>query len=172
MGQGLGDGLRGVTKGSGQHCMDFVSADRGELLPVLFLSSAIVRTKGDYYRLLQGVREEDAWDPWVLYMLGAVEQTALQAIDTIHRIKAALYDYKHRIRAQHKFYSQDLLNNLFTHPYTRIEFLGRDLNVSRLTATRYLDLLAQDGFLLKRKIGRGSYYINTALTAILVGSED
>lgn len=57
------------------------------------------------------------------------------------------------------------------HPYTRIEFIERDLNVTRLTATRYLDLLAQDGFLLKRKIGRGSYYINTALTEILMGGQ-
>ena len=66
----------------------------------------------------------------------------------------------------------DAINNLFTHPTTRIEFVERDLNVSRLTATRYLDLLAQDGFLLKRKIGRGNYYINTALTKILMGSRE
>ncbi|MBI4913850.1 MAG: Fic family protein [Acidobacteria bacterium] len=139
-------------------------------IPVLYLSSHIVRTKSDYYRLLQSVREDDAWEAWVLYMLHAVEQTALQTIDTIHAIKAVLFDYKHRIRDRHKFYSQDLINNLFIHPYTRIEFIERDLNVSRITATRYLDLLAQDGFLLKRKIGRGSYYINTALTEILMGS--
>jgi len=53
-------------------------------------------------------------------------------------IKMALMDYKHRIRDQHKFYSQDLINNLFSHPYTKIEFLQRDLKVSRMTATRYL----------------------------------
>ena len=141
-------------------------------IPVLYLSSHIVRTKSDYYRLLQSVRDQDDWEAWVLYMLNAVEQTALQTIDTIHAIKTALYDYKHRIRQKHKFYSQDIINNLFTHPYTRIEFIERDLNVSRLTATRYLDLLAQDGFLLKRKIGRGSYYINTALTRILMGSRE
>lgn len=141
-------------------------------IPVLYLSSHIVRTKGDYYQLLQSVREQDDWVGWVLYMLNAVEVTALQTIETIHAIKTALYDYKHRIREKHKFYSQDLINNLFTHPYTRIEFIERDLNVSRLTATRYLDLLAQDGFLLKRKIGRGSYYINTALTRILMGERE
>lgn len=139
-------------------------------IPVLYLSSAIVRTKGDYYRLLQAVRDEDAWEAWVLYMLHAVEQTADQTIGTIHAIKIALYEYKHRIREKHKFYSQDLINNLFTHPYTRIEFIERDLDVSRLTATRYLDLLARDGFLVKRKIGRGSYYINIALTNILMGT--
>lgn len=138
-------------------------------IPVLYLSSHIVQTKAEYYRLLQAVRDENAWEAWVLYMLEAVERTAIQTIRTTHAIKDALLDYKHRIRAQHKFYSQDLINNLFTHPYTRIEFVERDLNVSRLTATRYLDLLARDGFLLKQKKGRGSYYVNTALTAILLG---
>jgi Fic family protein len=74
---------------------------------------------------------------------------------------------KHRIRDRYKFYSQDLINNLFTHPYTKIEFIERDLGVSRLTATKYLDALTNDGFLQKRKIGRSNYYINLALNAIL-----
>lgn len=138
-------------------------------IPVLYLSSHIVRTKADYYRLLQAVRDQDAWEAWVLYLLEAVEQTSLQTIATIHAIKTALFDYKHRIRDRHRFYSQDLINNLFTHPYTKIEFIERDLNVSRLTATKYLDALATDGFLLKRKIGRSNYYINVALNAVLVG---
>lgn len=138
-------------------------------IPVLYLSRHIVRTKTDYYRLLQVVREHDAWEDWVLYMLTAVEQSAREAISTIHAISAALLDTKHRIRAQYKFYSQDLINNLFTHPYTKIEFIERDLKVSRLTATKYLDTLSQGGFLLKQKIGRSNYYINLALNTILTG---
>ena len=80
-------------------------------------------------------------------------------------------DYKHRIRNQYKFYSQDLINNLFTHPYTKIAFIERDLNVSRLTATKYLDALAEQRFLQKQKIGRTNYYINVALNRILIGTE-
>jgi Fic family protein len=137
-------------------------------IPVLYLSSQIVRTKAEYYRLLQAVRDENAWEEWVYYMLDTVEQTAAKTIQTIGAIKAALQDYKHRIRAKHKFYSQDLINNLFTHPYTRIEYVERDLNVSRITATRYLDQLTEDGFLAKQKRGRGNYYINIALTSILM----
>lgn len=136
-------------------------------IPVLYLSSHIVRTKADYYRLLQTVREQDRWEEWVLYMLEAVEVTAGQTIATIHAIKAALFDYKHRIRSGFKFYSQDLINNLFTHPYTKIEFVQRDLGVSRVTATKYLDALADGGFVRKHKIGRGNYYINLALNAVL-----
>ena len=139
-------------------------------IPVLYLSSHIVRSKADYYRLLQTVRMEDRWEDWVLYMLEAVEQTATQTIATIQAIKAALLDYKHRIRAGHKFYSQDLINNLFTHPYTKIEFVQRDLQVSRITATKYLDALAEGGFVKKQKMGRSNYYVNIALNEILMGS--
>jgi Fic family protein len=135
--------------------------------PVLYLSRFIVRTKSDYYRLLQNVRDDDNWEEWVLYMLDAVEQTAVAAIGTIQAIKALLLDYKHRIRAKHRFYSQDLINNLFSHPYTKIEFIQNDLKVSRLTATKYLDALAVDGLLVKQKIGRSNYYINMPLYDIL-----
>jgi Fic family protein len=139
-------------------------------VPVLYLSRYIVSTKSDYYRLLQAVRDEDVWEQWVLYMLEAVEQTAGQTVATIHAIKQALFDYKHRIRDQYKFYSQDLINNLFMHPYTKIEFVEKDLGVSRLTATKYLEALDAGGFVQKQKIGRSNYYINLALNRILLGN--
>ncbi len=66
----------------------------------------------------------------MLYMLDAVEQTAAQTIETTHAIKEALFDYKHRIRSAQRFH------NLFTHHYRRIEFIERDLEVSRLTPPR------------------------------------
>jgi Fic family protein len=135
--------------------------------PALYLSRHIVRTKADYYRLLQSVRTQDTWEEWVLYLLTAVEETAWQALCTINAIRVALQDYKHRIRATQKFYSQDLINNLFNHPYTKIEFLEKDLGVSRLTATRYLEALTASGFLQKQRIGRYNYFINPALTHIL-----
>jgi Fic family protein len=139
-------------------------------IPVLYLSSYIVRHKADYYRLLQAVRDEDRWEAWVLYMLQAVEHTAAQGIATIGGIKTALFDYKHRIRAAYRFYSQDLINNLFTHPYTKIEHVQRDLQVSRLTASKYLDALADGGFVRKLKVGRSNYYVNVALNAVLLAA--
>jgi Fic family protein len=137
--------------------------------PVLYMSRHIVRTKSDYYRLLQTVRDRDAWEEWVVYILTAVEETAREGIETVGAIKGALLDMKHRIRAAHRFYSQDLINNIFSHPYTKIQFVEHDLGVSRLTATRYLDALADGGFLTKQRIGRSNYYINRALYAILTG---
>jgi cell filamentation protein, protein adenylyltransferase len=137
-------------------------------IPVLYMSRHIVRTKSDYYRLLQAVRDQGTWEEWVTYMLAAVETTAREGIVTVTAIKDALLATKHRVRSEHKkIYSQDLINSLFTHPYTRIQFIERDLDVSRITATKYLDLLAADGILRKHRVGRGNYYINVALTAIL-----
>jgi Fic family protein len=119
---------------------------------------------------LQAVRDHDRWEDWVLYMLTAVETTAAAGIATVQAIKEVLLDYKHRIREQHrKFYSQDLINNLFSHPYTKIEFIERELGVSRLTASKYLEALVASGFLEKRKVGRNNYYVNGPLTAILAG---
>jgi Fic family protein len=140
--------------------------------PILYLSRFIVQTKSEYYRLLQGVRDDDAWEEWVLYMLSGIESTARDAITTIGSIRDALLRTKRRLREKYRFYSQDLLNNLFTHPYTKIEFIQRDLRVSRITASKYLEALSDGGFLRKQKIGRSNYYINTALYSILTGGDD
>lgn len=140
-------------------------------IPILYLSRYIVTHKADYYRLLQAVRETGEWADWVVYMLTAVEQTAAQSCQTVNAIKEALLDCKHRIRAKRpRIYSQDLINSLFNHPYTRIAFIERDLQVTRLTATKYLDQLAEDGVLSKQKVGRNNYYINAALMEILAGT--
>ncbi len=72
-----------------------------------------------------------------------------------------------RIRSRYKFYSQELINNIFRHPYTKVAFLERDIGVSRATATRYLEALAQDDVLQKHKLGRENYYINHALVNLL-----
>ncbi|MEO7521881.1 MAG: Fic family protein [Gemmatimonas sp.] len=138
--------------------------------PVLYMSRYIIRHKSEYYRLLQAVREEDAWEAWVVYMLTAVAESARDGIGTVAAIRSLLLDYKHRIRRElPKIYSQDLINNIFSHPYTKIGFIENDLGVSRLTATKYLDKLTESGFLVKRKVGRVSYYLNTALFDILTG---
>lgn len=136
-------------------------------IPVLYLSRHIVRTKPDYYRLLQAVRDDDAWEDWVLYMLEAVASTAAETIATVQAIKALLQQAKQRVRDHYRFYSQDLINNLFNHPYTRVEFVQRDLGVSRLTATKYLDALAADGVLEKLRAGRNNYYVNRPLFELL-----
>jgi Fic family protein len=140
--------------------------------PVLYMSRYIVRNKGAYYLLLQAARDSGAWEDWVIYMLEAVEHSSADAVTTINAIKHALAHVKHQVRAGFKFFSQDLINNLFNHPYTKIEYLARDLNVSRLTATKYLESLTKAGVLTQHRLGRSNYYINVALNSILAGEEN
>lgn len=137
-------------------------------LPILYLSRYINQNKGDYYRLLQKVRTENAWEEWVLYILDGVEQTSLQTIKIIEGIKKLMAIQKLRIRTElPKIYSQDLLNNLFRHPYTKIDFVMEETRVSRKTAAKYLDELDKLGIVCKQKIWKDNYYINTDLFNLL-----
>ena len=136
-------------------------------LPILYLSRYIIDNKGEYYKLIQEVREIDYWENWILYILKGVEQIAKETIVLIGKIKELIIEYKFLLRDNYKFYSQDLLNNLFKHPYTKIEFIENDLGVSRITASKYLNQLAKDGLLKKEKLGTGNYYINEKLINLL-----
>jgi Fic family protein len=138
-------------------------------LPVLYLSRYINQHKQEYYRLLQAVRDEQSWESWLLFMLEAVEKTSLQTISLIKAIKDLMQDYKQQLRSQlAKIYSQDLLNNIFRHPYTKIEFVTEDIQVTRKTAAKYLDEMVNIGLLSKHKLGKDNYYLNDALYQLLL----
>lgn len=136
--------------------------------PILYLSRFINQNRSDYYRLLQAVRTEadpsQAWEAWVLYMLEGVEQTSYQTIRLIQGIKDLMQAFKHTLRQElPKIYSQDLLNIIFSHPYTKISFVEQGLGVSQVTAIRYLAELTRIGLMYKTKIRRESYYVNGPL---------
>jgi Fic family protein len=136
--------------------------------PTLYLSRFIIQNKSEYYRLLQAVREFGNWEDWIVFMLEAVNSVALQSIELIKKIKITMMDYKNIIRNKlPKIYSQDLINNIFKHPYSKIEFLMEDLSVQRITATKYLNLLVDIDLLVKLKIGRESYYVNKELMGVI-----
>ncbi|MCY7408192.1 MAG: Fic family protein [Alkalinema sp. CAN_BIN05] len=139
-------------------------------IPVLYLSRYINQNKADYYRFLQAVRENDnAWEDWVLFILVGVEQTSRETIALIEAIKQLMMVVKGKMRSElPKIYSQDLLNNLFRHPYTKIEFVVDELQVHRNTATRYLDELVKAEILSKHRLGKDNYYINDALFDLLL----
>jgi Fic family protein len=136
-------------------------------IPVLYLSQYIIETKSDYYRLLQSVHNTNNWEEWILYMLKGIEVTSKQTITVIKEIKELMQEYKNIIRDKFNFYSQDLLNNLFYHPYTKIELLVKSLQITRLTAAKYLESLSNSGLIEKHKIGRNNYYINRPLCKLL-----
>jgi Fic family protein len=142
-------------------------------IPVLYLSRHITRNKSAYYKGLQAVRDSngsaEAWEAWVIYMLQAVAETAKTTLDLVEAIRSQMADMKRRMREDvPALYSQDLLNNLFRHPYTRIEYVVRDLGVTRQTAAKYLDQLVEHKFVVKIAAGRKNYYVNHALVALFL----
>lgn len=137
-------------------------------LPVLYLSRYIIRNKSLYYKLLQDVRDEGKWQEWLLFMMSAVEQTSIETIALVRQIKDLMQDFKLDLRQNFpRIYSQDLINNLFRHPYTKIEFVMNELRVSRPTASHYLSLLQKNGNVVKIKLGRENFYVNTRLFDLL-----
>ncbi len=135
--------------------------------PVLYLSGYIIDTKADYYSLLQSTRETNDWEPWLLYLIRGVEETSKLTIGLIEAIRNLMNSYEERIKKDlPKIYSHELLNNLFRHPYTKIEAVQEDLGVSRLTASKYLSALTEKGFVEKHRSGKYNYYVNRPLIRI------
>ena len=141
-------------------------------IPVLYLSRFIIKNKAEYYYWLQAVRDDSSyWENWILFLLKGIEETANETIKLVLDIKNLMMEYKHLIRKElPKVYSQDLLNNLFKHPYTKIEFVSEELQVSRPTATSYLNQLTLLGVIEKVKMGRDNVYINTRLFTLLMNA--
>ena len=139
-------------------------------LPTLYLSRYILREKSTYLALLRADSNEDNWEAWLNFMLKGVELTSSETIETIHKLRDLMTDYQEGIKTQlPKIYSLDLLNTLFKHPYTKIDFVVRDVGVQRAAAGRYLDALVEANFLIKTRLGRTNYYINQPLFELLQG---
>ena len=132
--------------------------------PILYLSRYINQHKQRYYELLQTVRDTGDWEDWLMFMLVGIEQTAKQTTQLVLAIKALMLRYKQTLRQEApKIYSQDLINNLFRHPYTKIDFVVTELQVTRQTASRYLDAIVELKLLSKFKLGKDNYYLNNQL---------
>lgn len=145
--------------------------------PILYLSRYINRNKGEYYRLLQAVRDDSSkdkiWEEWIMYVLEGIRQTSIQTTKLIKEIKRLMQIHKNRIRSElPKIYSQDLINIIFSHPYTKINHVKDGLRVERRTASKYLSELEKINLLAKIKIGKENYYINKDLMTCLSSVHD
>lgn len=138
-------------------------------IPVLFLSRYIIEHKASYYEGLRQVTEEQCWEQWILFILQAVEETAQQTYNKVFRIRELMEQVQEQVKqnAPH-IYSKDLIEIIFRHPYTKIQFLV-DANIAkRQTASSYLQTLSDLKILRPSKQGREIYYINDALFEVLI----
>lgn len=137
--------------------------------PILYLSRYINRNKSQYYQLLQAVRDTQNWEAWLVFMLNGITETAKRTVILINDIKALMQQHKQLIRTHlPQIYSHELLNNLYKHPYTKIDFVVRDCQIHRNTARTRLEALVEIGILKKEKIGKENFYINVALYEMLM----
>lgn len=147
-------------------------------LPILYLSRYITHNKGEYYRLIQAIRNKnednfEEWEAWILFILKGIEETAIETTRLVKGISNLMAEFKSVLRPKFgKQYRHELLNNLFFHPYTKVEFLEKELDISRPTATRYLNGLVETGLVDKVKIGRTHYYMNIPLMELFMSVSD
>ena len=137
-------------------------------LPILYLSSYIIKHKADYYRLLQEVRTKGSWEEWIIYMLEGIEQTATKQVQLINDIKELMDNTKEKLKAElPKIYSKDLLEVLFIHPYTKIDMLVDNLDLHRDTASKHLKAMEKIGILNSVQIKNTRFYVNVKLFELL-----
>ena len=137
-------------------------------LPVLYLSRYIIEHKQDYYTLLRNVTEKGEWEPWILYMLDAVEQMSAMTRDRILAIRTLMGQTMEQVKKElPKIYSKELVELLFRQPYTKSRVLVEAELAERKTASVYLHELERIGVLRSQKMGTETLYLNVRLYDLL-----
>ena len=140
--------------------------------PILYLSRAIIRNKVDYYRRLNAVTSDGAWEPWVLYMLESVADTARWTTATIHAMRELLRETTTYVqRKAPAVYTRELVELIFIQPYCRIANVVEAGLAKRQTASEYLKQLRDIGVLTEVKVGREKLFIHPNLMTLLKSDE-
>ena len=138
-------------------------------LPILYLSRYIIAHRADYYRLLFDVTRDNAWEPWLLYMLSAVEETARWTSAKIAAIRSLSEHTTQFVREQlPKTYSRELVDVIFEQPYCRISNVVDKQIAQRQAASRYLKELVAIGVLQEVQVGKEKLFIHPKLMQLLI----
>lgn len=137
-------------------------------IPILYLSRYIIANKSQYYNNLLAVTSEQAWEPWLLYMLEGVESTAQWTTQKIISIRDLADHTAEYVREQlPKIYSRELIDTIFEQPYCRINNLVEADIAKRQTASEYLKKLENIGVLAEQRVGRERPYIHPKLIELI-----
>jgi Fic family protein len=137
-------------------------------MPILYLSRHIIAHKADYYGRLLAVTRENAWEPWILFMLQGVEETSIWTTAKIAAIRKLANATEQFVRRRlPKLYSFELVRALFEQPYCRIANLVEAGIVERQAASRYLKELVSIGVLREQKAGREKLFVHLKLLGLL-----
>jgi Fic family protein len=137
-------------------------------IPVLYLSRHILRRRAEYYSGLQSVTATGAWEPWLLYMLQGVAETARWTMDKILAVRGLIEETTQRMRRDAAaIYSRELAELVFVRPYCRIAHVVEAGLAKRQTASAYLKQLTDIGILREHKVGREKIFLNPAFIDLL-----
>ena len=137
-------------------------------LPILYLSRHIIANKNDYYKLLLDVTRNEAWEPWILFMLKAVEETSRWTTDKIAAIRSLSDHTTEFVRSNlPKIYTRELVDVIFEQPYCRISDLVNKGVAKRQAASRYLKSLVDVGVLNEISVGKEKIFIHPKLMKLL-----
>jgi Fic family protein len=137
-------------------------------LPVLYLSRFIIQNKDDYYKYLHSVTASYSWEPWILYLLTAVEETAQWTSEKIGAIRSLLdHSNEYILQRRPEIHSRELTDVIFTQPYCRIANLVEAGIAKRQTASVYLKQLVEIGVLNEIKVGREKLFVHPKLIKVV-----
>lgn len=136
--------------------------------PTLYLSKYVIANKIQYYNLLLNVTRNRAWEPWISFILTAVEETAEWTTGKILAIRELMESASKHIQSNlPKIYSHELVQVIFEQPYCRIKNLVEAGLAKRQTASEYLKKLVGIGVLHERKVGREKLFVHPKLMELL-----
>ncbi|MBU6245604.1 MAG: Fic family protein [Actinomycetales bacterium] len=136
--------------------------------PLLYLSRYFIETKAEYYRLLLSVTAEGAWEDWIRYVLTGVAESSTSTLEKIGEIRTLQERFAHAARAVSRGSADsELQSALFEQPYCRITTVMERCDVSRPTATKWLESLLGAGLVSDVRVGRERLFINHELLEIL-----
>ena len=138
--------------------------------PLLYLSLYFKSRRADYYRLLQEVRENGAWEAWLEFFLEGVASTGNEAFNAATRIQALIRQDRELIASRSKAASSVLRVHeaMQTSPFLTASRAGARAGLTKPTINAALDQLQALGIVeeITRK-RRGRVYAYRAYLEIL-----
>ena len=148
--------------------LDLVSRDLLRL-PILYLSGYITQNKAEYYRVLQGVRDDGLWEEYIQFMMKAFHEQSKKTADTFIRINDLFEQQKQEFESKlSRIYSRELLEELYLSPIVTPVSLSEKRGVHYTTSSKHLKQMEEIGLLTSKKVGKFQFYINHQLIDILM----
>jgi Fic family protein len=140
-------------------------------MPTLYLSRYILSTRGDYYRLLEHVTFHQQWEPWLLYLLTAIEETSGWTTQKIRAVRALMDETLAYVRVAAPKLPHAVVGQIFTFPYCRISQLVEQGIAGREAVSKYLRALVRLGILEEDKVGRDKIFLHRKYIDVLFAEE-